>query len=257
LRFGSLAHEKIILKDSLKKIPFFGWGMQHFCFLFLRRSWEQDERYMSDTLLHFAKRQYPIQLLIFPEGTDLSDVNRKKSSEFAEKNNLVKYNEVLHPRTKGFIYTVALLRKSVKYIYDITIGYPDLVPQTETIYFSGKFPKQIHFHLKRYDIKSLPETDDELAAWCNQRWKEKEALLTEFQKNKKFPETLQEREVPDVTSKKLFCFIFWTAALIITNYLLYTSSIARWYFVIAFIGEFVISYRGGSDSLEKKIQPAQ
>ena len=45
------------------------------------------------------------QILLFPEGTNLSQSSAKKSDEYAVKNNLNKYNHVLHPRTSG-LYSV-------------------------------------------------------------------------------------------------------------------------------------------------------
>ena len=46
------------------------------------------------------------QILLFPEGTNLSQSSAKKSDEYAVKNNLNKYNHVLHPRTSGLYCTV-------------------------------------------------------------------------------------------------------------------------------------------------------
>ena len=41
------------------------------------------------------------QILLFPEGTNLTPNTIAKSNQFAEKKNLAKYNHVLHPRTAG------------------------------------------------------------------------------------------------------------------------------------------------------------
>lgn len=34
-------------------------------------------------------------------------------------------------------------------MYDLTIGYPDLIPQSEMDALRGVFPKSVHFHIKR------------------------------------------------------------------------------------------------------------
>jgi lysocardiolipin and lysophospholipid acyltransferase len=78
LRFGRLKHMKIILKDSLKYVPGAGWAMQQFGFLFLRRNWAEDRVQFDRMLKYFAGRSYPIQMLLFPEGTDLSVSNKLK-----------------------------------------------------------------------------------------------------------------------------------------------------------------------------------
>jgi lysocardiolipin and lysophospholipid acyltransferase len=51
IRFGNLAQEKITLKYELKTIFGAGWAMQHFCYMFLRRKWEEDEPYLTRVLV--------------------------------------------------------------------------------------------------------------------------------------------------------------------------------------------------------------
>ena len=35
-------------------------------------------------------------------------------------------------------------------VYDVTVGYPINIPQTEADVAKGDFPKEIHFHIKRF-----------------------------------------------------------------------------------------------------------
>ena len=75
-------------------------------FLFISRKWAQDEKYMSETFAYFNETQYPLQLLLFPEGTDLSDSNKHKSHKFAEQNGLPSMNMclTLGPRDLSTVY---------------------------------------------------------------------------------------------------------------------------------------------------------
>ncbi len=41
------------------------------------------------------------QLVLFPEGTNLTEKARNKSKQFAERNNLAHYTHLIHPRTAG------------------------------------------------------------------------------------------------------------------------------------------------------------
>jgi len=255
LRYGNLSHEKIILKNSLKNFPLFGWGMQHFCFLFIRRSWEKDEVYLKYCLEHFSKKNYPLQLLIFPEGTNLIDSNKQKSKEFAINNNLTIYEHVLHPRIKGFQHSVKLL-KHIKCIYDITIGFPDLIPTNEIFLLQGQFPREVHFYLKRYELTSIPKTEEGIGEWCKQRWAEKELLLKEFYKRNKFPQTLEESAIPCVRYQYIETLSFWIILGIIMFYLTFTTSFGIWFVMMCFIIELFVSlFLGGMDSLEKKFAP--
>ncbi len=49
-------------------------------------------------------------MLLFPEGTDLTENNLRRSNEFAKKNNLESYDRVLHPKTTGFTFLVDTMR---------------------------------------------------------------------------------------------------------------------------------------------------
>ena len=51
-------------------------------------------------------------MVLFPEGTDFTPGTKIRSDRFAEKNDLPKYDYVLHPRTTGFTYLVEQMRNS-------------------------------------------------------------------------------------------------------------------------------------------------
>ncbi|KAJ7397891.1 lysocardiolipin acyltransferase 1-like protein [Pitangus sulphuratus] len=114
LRYSYLRLEKICLKSSLKSIPGFGWAMQVAAFVFIQRKWEDDKSHFEKMLDYFCDIREPLQLLIFPEGTDLTANTKARSNEFAEKNGLQKYEYVLHPRTTGFTFVVERLREGVE-----------------------------------------------------------------------------------------------------------------------------------------------
>lgn len=43
----------------------------------------------------------------------------------------------------------------MKAVYDLTIGYPDLLPQSEMDVVRGVFPKNVHFHIKRQVLTNI------------------------------------------------------------------------------------------------------
>ena len=124
LRRGSLTKERIILKKGIAKIPFFGWAMDFVLFLFVHRNWSDDEKAITDMINFYHDTSLPVQLLLFPEGSNLSDLNKQKDRQFAEKNGLCVNEYVMHPRTKGFVHCVKQLRKRKEIdICDISVGY--------------------------------------------------------------------------------------------------------------------------------------
>lgn len=49
-----------------------GWAMQVACFVFIQRRWVEDKTHMENMLDYFCDIREPLQLLLFPEGTDLT-----------------------------------------------------------------------------------------------------------------------------------------------------------------------------------------
>ena len=83
-------------------------------------------------LAMYREADYPIQLLLFPEGTNLNDNSRKEDRAYAEKYNLTINEFTLHPRTTGFIHCLCELRgpenKPVD-ICNIDIAFVGNIPQ--------------------------------------------------------------------------------------------------------------------------------
>ena len=156
--------------------------MQMSCFIFIDRKWELDKLEFRDKLYYFNAINSPIQLLLFPEGGDFTQKVKKRSDQFAKDNNLPFYNYCFHPRTTGFKYAVNALRDGgLDAVYDMTIAYPDVFPKTELdIIKTGIIPKEVHFHINKYDDKEIPQEQDELEKWLRDRWTEKEERLKEF-----------------------------------------------------------------------------
>ncbi|CAI5770842.1 lysocardiolipin acyltransferase 1 isoform X1 [Podarcis lilfordi] len=259
LRYSYLRLEKICLKSSLKGIPGFGWAMQVAAFIFIHRRWEEDKNHFENMLDYFCDINEPLQLLIFPEGTDLTDNTKARSNEFAEKNGLQKYEYVLHPRTTGFTFIVERLRdgNNLDAIHDITVAYPQNIPQTEKHLLYGNFPKEIHFHVQRYPVQSLPTSREELQLWCQKRWEEKEERLRLFYEGKKYFDATRRSKIPPCKSEfrvmvvKCISLFYWTSFTLAMFVLLYLYSFVRWYFVILVV-IFVMQQKafGGLELLE-------
>ncbi|KAG9295389.1 hypothetical protein G9A89_013418 [Geosiphon pyriformis] len=202
---------KIILKDSLKWMPLFGWvskdlmlrafvaryfrlGMQFFQFIFLKRNWASDQENMDRTLGNLANSKDPLWLLIFPEGTLVSECTRKISKIYADKNNLVDQKHLLLPRSTGLHFCTEKLQKSVEWMYDLTIGlegvkpgeYPEDIYTLRRIYFEGRYPPNIHVHIRRFRTSDLPSDENKFTEWLRARWNEKDMLMTEFYVNGRF-----------------------------------------------------------------------
>ncbi|XP_072313959.1 lysocardiolipin acyltransferase 1 [Eucyclogobius newberryi] len=260
LRYSYLRLEKICLKAGLKAVPGFGWAMQVACFVFIHRRWEEDRVHLENMLHYFCDIREPLQLLLFPEGTDLTEKTKAKSDAFAEHNNLPKFEYVLHPRTTGFTHIVGMLRRgdNLDAVHDITVAYPKNIPQTERHLILGLFPREIYFHVQRYPVSSLPRSTPELETWCQDRWTEKEARLRDFYMGQ--PRAF-DREgaslVPPckselrVTLIKAASLIYWTGYIAFCFAGLWLWAPFRW-FLLVMVGVYVLQQRlvGGVELLE-------
>lgn len=259
LRYSYLRLEKICLKSTLKAVPGFGWAMQIAAFIFIHRKWEEDKSHFEAMLDYFCDIKEPLQLLIFPEGTDLTENTKARSNEFAEKNSLEKFEYVLHPRTTGFTFIVHRLREgnNLDAIHDITVAYPHNIPQTEKHILRGNFPKEIHFHVRRYPVSCLPASKEDLQLWCQERWKEKEERLRTFYEGEKYFDVTRRSRIPPCKSElrvhliKFASLLYWTAFVVASFYLIYLYSIVRWYALVMIV-IFVLQekYCGGLELIE-------
>ncbi|XP_011310828.1 lysocardiolipin acyltransferase 1 [Fopius arisanus] len=245
------AHKlKFILKDPIRHIPGPGWIMQMNGFLYITRRWEKDKDRLSRTLDYLVALQRRTQLLIFPEGTDLTPTSKSKSDRYAEKNNLPLYSHTLHPKTTGFSHLARHLQGSeyLDAIYDLTVGYPDYVPQSEVDLIRGKLPREVHFHVQRIPASQVPHGEEELRKWLEDRWSAKEKMLKDFSQKKRFVSDAW--NFPMTFSLKV-AFGFWTLLTISAALMLITSTWFQvWTVAHAFFFLFLSLFSTGFSQLE-------
>lgn len=122
----------IILKESFRLIPIVGVGMKFFSFLFLSRQWEKDRPRLKHHISslkrkHSGHKLDPMWLLIFPEGTNLSDNTRAISQKWAIKSGIQDLNHSLLPRTRGLQYCLEELDDTIEWVYDCTLAYDGIL----------------------------------------------------------------------------------------------------------------------------------
>ncbi len=122
----------IILKESLKYMPILGPGMMFYGFIFMSRKMAVDRPRMAHRLQKLKKLHTtpngqrhldPMWLLLFPEGTNLSQNGRDKSAKWAEQTGVKDPEHVLLPRTAGMFFCLGELKDTVDYVYDCAVAY--------------------------------------------------------------------------------------------------------------------------------------
>ena len=186
VRQGTAGRLKIALKEPMKMMPFFGWAMQAFLFVFLSRANRgNDLAHVSALLEHMRRQGDAMTLLFFPEGTDLSPSNLAKSHAHAEAAGLPKTARTLLPRTAGFMAVVEALGPALDAVYDLTVSY-ELHPTvaasedprpSEVWMLRGANPVAVRIHATRYARSELPADAEGLKAWLLRVWADKEARI--------------------------------------------------------------------------------
>jgi len=193
-RKGRLGVCKLFTKSSIRWLPGFGWGIYLLDFIFLSRNWDKDKESIHRTFNNLKFRGIPFWLISHLEGTRITPEKLKQSHEFAKKNDLPTFQNVLLPRQKGFIAMVEELREGagVNALYDFTLIYNDgkKEPSIKSIVF--RRGGTMHIHVKRYPIETIPKNKEELSKWVLARWKEKDELIDTFQQKGEFPDQFDE-----------------------------------------------------------------
>ncbi|KAI8057544.1 uncharacterized protein B0P05DRAFT_559674 [Gilbertella persicaria] len=163
--------------------------MQFFDFIFLKRKLALDKDNMVQNLERSKKSNQPMWLVLFPEGTVVSESTRLRSKAYAEKNDRKDNRYTLLPRSTGLRLCIAALKDNVDDVYDFTIGYsgihgndiPEKVYTIQSIFFFRHFPKKIHVHIRRFKIDAIPhENEQAFHNWNLERWVEKDQLMHQF-----------------------------------------------------------------------------
>jgi hypothetical protein len=141
-------------------------------------------------------------VLLFPEGTDLSDSNLDKSHAFADAKGLPRLHHCLYPKTAG-AFTVLeamkarlaaeenpntpvdlyVMKRGPRVLHDLTVAYVDALPGVRTDEWSllaGYFPKQVHIFVSRVELKNIPADYDAFEQWLRARQMVKEKRLSSF-----------------------------------------------------------------------------
>ncbi|KAL1302531.1 hypothetical protein AAFC00_002915 [Neodothiora populina] len=165
-------------KKSLRYVPFLGWGLWAMGMPLISRRWTEDREEMNRLFANVRNGKLPIWLIFFCEGTRYKPEAHRQTMAWCKANDRPIPKYTLFPRTKGFVSTVQHMRKShITAVYDVTIAYADersfmSAPSfLQTLYLPEIRKRfRMHIHTERFELASLPATDEGLAEWLEKRW---------------------------------------------------------------------------------------
>ncbi|KAI9338641.1 acyltransferase-domain-containing protein [Pilaira anomala] len=192
-RRGMLDNCKYFVKDSVKYLPFFGWGMWLAGFIYVKRNWTEDQKRIHATFSTMKRLETPAWIINYVEGSRVTLKKLYEAQNFSRARGYPIMDHVLLPRTKGFVSCVNEFRGShVNYVYDFTIAYRhrdhkklfNQAPSMVRIHVRSLWPEyDFHVHCRRFAIKDLPKDEEELGNWLRDRWAEKDHILDTLRKD--------------------------------------------------------------------------
>ncbi|EFY86832.1 hypothetical protein J3459_017336 [Metarhizium acridum] len=183
-RSEMLGYCRYFAKSQLKAVPFLGWGLWAMGMPMISRNWLKDEAELDRVFSGIVNHRFPTWLISFSEATRFTKKKLAESQVWCKKTDRPQPKNLLYPRTKGFVATVQHLRKAphVKAVYDFAIAYqcdgifldaPCMWDTLSVPSLSTKHHYKFHVHARRFSLETLPESDEDLAQWLEQRWVEK------------------------------------------------------------------------------------
>ncbi|XP_049394102.1 1-acyl-sn-glycerol-3-phosphate acyltransferase 2 [Solanum stenotomum] len=265
-RSGCLGSSLAVMKKSSKLLPVIGWSMWFSEYLFLERSWAKDERTLKSGLQRLSDYPLPFWLALFVEGTRFTQAKLLAAQEYAASAGLPVPRNVLIPRTKGFVTAVSHMRSFVPAIYDATIRIPKSSPAPTMLRLFKGQPSVVHVHLKRHEMKDLPENDDAIAQWCRDIFVAKDKLLDKHIAD----DTFGEEKLQDIGRpiKSLVVVASWACILILgtIKFLQATALLSSWkgvaisaalMAIITVLMQFLINFSKSERSTAAKVAPAK
>lgn len=216
VRCGRCSELCFVLKNSLKGAPCFGWAAQAFLFIFLSRKRDLDLIEILSRSRYLSSESSNCFMIIFPEGSDLSESNVEKSQKFgATMNPPIKWSRVLIPRAAGTYAAIRGLRPDA--VYDLTVSYPENSerPSASQVWLKGIYPKVVRIVGERFDNLKKTKTEEEFKTWLTERFALKEKRLGAEKPPKKTA------AVP--TKKYMVAFFVWTVVMVAFFYALYRN----------------------------------
>lgn len=254
-RIRMLGTTKIYGKKVLQLIPLIGWAWWFTESLFLKRDWTKDKQIIQEgvrTAVEYPDN-YWVTLLLFPEGTRLTNQKLENSHIVAKEKGYPIMKHHLLPRPKGFAYSIQELKGKLNAVYDATVVFDEGYPSLMDVLHGKKILSRIR--ARRYEVKDLPDSEEELSEWLRNLFKEKDDVVEKFYQTKELdrPGYLIPKRYND-----LVMHIFWIIVTLVpllfylVNVLFYGSLLHKAVIVLVFVLVNVLAkFMIGFTQLEK------
>jgi lysocardiolipin and lysophospholipid acyltransferase len=198
-------------------------------FIFLKRKWEFDRPHLIQTLNTLVDH-FPLLLLIFPEGTIVSEITLQNANEYRKTRYLPPLFHSLHPKSNGLFAMLQCMGQKLDGIYDLTMAFkpfPEIFNQPNDVFgifnsfFRLKFPKEVHYFVDYIPRSEIPsETSEDLRNWLVAQFYMKEKKIESFYQRGSFDAKLIYKG-PMLLAYSLITWIFLVLSTAFTSFICY------------------------------------
>lgn len=157
---------KFLVKREIAWVPIIGWICMALNFPMLRRSIKGDGREHDYSIIQKASKTHGDEsgaLLVFPEGSRFSELKKTKQES--------PYSNLLKPRAGG-LKIIKQHAAADTNLIDVTINYHQKDIRIWNCLHGD--PRKITITLEHYKLADI----DDLETWLNDRWLEKDKILS-------------------------------------------------------------------------------
>jgi len=173
------------IKNSINYVPGVGLVMYSSTAIKLSRNWEKDKDNLIKQLDMFKTNSKKQFIIIFPEGTRLTQKKQEEGKEFSKLNNLPIYDNLLVPKSKGLGFLINYLKKTNKLgrIWDLTLAIPKFMGKSSYIHnIFGKPIGPIYGMMRELRINFNTQDPETFKSWLLEEWKNKDIFLNNYKK---------------------------------------------------------------------------
>lgn len=224
-----------VFKSDILYTPGFGFIMYSSPDIKLNRNWEQDKETLGKQLDKIKQNGKKQVILIFPEGTRLTEKKLSEGQKFSVENSLPVYENLMVPKSKGLWFIVNHLAQTNKLgrIWDISLIFSKFIKKSIGITdIFGKPVGDVNVVWRETKLDFDYTSPDKFKSWLMNLWITKDSIINNWDKiifNQIYPETKSK------TSTKLIIII-----ILVTTIGLLLNKYTRYYLIVSLILSYLL-----------------
>lgn len=228
-----------VLRDGLLNYPGLGLILYANSDIKVKRKWEEDKETLNKQIdmieLNSGTKQV---IVIFCEGTRMTDDKLKEGQQFSKDNNYPIYNNLLVPKSKGIHTIINHLNKNNKLgkVWDLSLIIPKFLGKScfmEDLSEEGKIG-EIYSIFRELDTSTITDISDNIQfkAWLLERWKEKDDMINIYK-------TYEYKKLPFNENNNHYIFLLIIATM---GYFMINNKYGRSYLYLAIIISYIMIF---------------